>query len=139
MINHLSSFPMGWNRRILTLDDFYAQAEKENIIVREADIGTPGAYIRLCNHIIFLSSNLTTWKKALVAWHEYAHFKLHPPGRYHYLGERSKAEEEAQIFATCALVPEPFCQSGMDVVESEYGYPEILLKYRYWIYDRYGF
>lgn len=99
---------LGWNQRPLTFTDFEAACEQQQIIVQYAPIKTPGMYFHCEDRpVITLSNQLVGTMLWLVAWHELAHHLLHHPRiRCFTRGTLNKAEEEAHLIATCAVLDE---------------------------------
>jgi Zn-dependent peptidase ImmA (M78 family) len=99
---------IGIDQRSLTYTDFEIVCDQQEILVNRANIKTPGMYF-VCEKrpVITLSSKLNGVRLWLVAWHEFAHHLLHPPGlRCFSRGTVSKMEAEAQRLAIRAVIDE---------------------------------
>ena len=113
----------GWNRRVLTFDDFEEVCAEEGIIIldtRQDEIS--GEYEILDGQpLIKLHRDLTGFRRTLVAFHEYGHHCWHVPG--HWNG-RGLTEVEADFVGLAALIPCPllFKYSPAEIAD-EYGYP----------------
>ena len=98
----------GWNRRILTMEDFERFCERENIIVitqwMRYDLGR--YYIDeqafVFQPVIVLHSELGGPQLVLTAFHEAGHHCWHAPGHF---GAPGKAENEAEFAGLVALMP----------------------------------
>lgn len=99
---------LGWNQRQLTYTDFEAACEQHGIRILRANTKTLGMYF-ICEGIphIGLSTKLCGVKLWFVAWHEFVHHLLHPPGlRCFTKGTIRKIEYEAHSLAICAVIDE---------------------------------
>jgi hypothetical protein len=97
---------LGWNRRVLTLDEFYEACAHERIRVIDDAVlprRRPGSFFyRRCHPFIALDYRLRGPMRNLVAWHEFGHALLHCTGFY---GHSAKSEFEARIISYVALIP----------------------------------
>lgn len=99
---------IGWNRRILTLDDFTSLCAKTEVKVLSLPIDVEGFYTHYRNRaVIGLSQFLPEHHLPYVSFHELGHHLLHHPGIACF-DETSvcKAERQANIIAACALIPQ---------------------------------
>lgn len=87
---------------------------------------------------IVLSSSLSGYMKLWVAWHELAHYLLHPP-EIQFFSEttRLKIEHQANIIASCCVIPRPLLKQILKG-EVENDYPRDLWQYRCEAAARYG-
>jgi hypothetical protein len=99
---------LGWNKRVLTYEDFEGACEHQGILIQRTPTKTLGMYFH-CGEVPVISLSVTLqgillW---LVAWHEFTHHLLHPPGiRCFNRGTVSKAEAEAQDIALVSVLDE---------------------------------
>ena len=84
---------LGWNRRVLSYDDFLQACEVAEVTVLElAFRRLPGIYTNYCGWpIIGLRKGLREPRRSLVAWHEMGHHLLHAPGIQCY-GRHAKTD-----------------------------------------------
>lgn len=100
-----------WNERPLTEADFYRLCRRLKIVVIEMPLRTKGFYYCVKGkHYIAIDSRQKGIDKLFVMFHEFAHFLRHIPDRnvtanFSGIGQRNFKEEEADIFAYCALLP----------------------------------
>ena len=120
----------GWNKRVLTFDDFEELCHAENILVIVAalphDLGT----YSLANDrpLIKLDSKLREPLRTLVALHEYGHHCWHVPGHF---GLQTKTETEADFIAFAGLIPVRLLNQYEDwEIAEEYGYPLAFVRER---------
>ena len=132
----------GWNRRVLTADDFYEICERERIEVIETPLSNDGFYVVWHKRkFIVLNSKLRGVRWLHVAFHELAHHLLHAPQSIGFRGLRpdTKQEREAEALALCALIPEPLLRQMLTwEIEDEYGYTRDILEARLKVLDEFG-
>ena len=98
----------GWNKRPLTFSDFESLCSEHGVLIQWVAMKTPGMFF-VCEGqpFISLSKKLQGVLLWIVAWHEFAHYLLHPPGlRCFTNGTVNKIEEEAQSIALCCVIDE---------------------------------
>ena len=129
----------GWNRRVLTNDDFEEWCERDGVMVLEEEMEYPGFYlIRNTQPVIVLNKKLTGIERQIVSWHEYGHHVLHvPTGRFFSLGNFDKSEYQAHLVASVALLPKPYLYRPITELQEE-GYPFELLRFRGRVFDQFG-
>jgi Predicted Zn peptidase len=145
-LDKISRLSVGWNKRPLTEDDFYKLCNKHKITVVEMPLQTGGFYYCVKRrHYIAVNSSLKQHERLLVMFHEFAHYLMHAPdtgvtANFHGVGQRTRKEAEADIFAVCALIPRAWIEgrSVHELVEEE-GFCETLVRERLAIYTRNGF
>lgn len=119
---------LGWNQRVLTLDDFYEECARDRIIVRRVRLFVKGRYlIQRGQPIILLDRGLRGWELNMVAWHEYGHAILHSPGAF---GLQTKVEKQADRIALCALMPALVLHFSNWEIYEMFGYPLDLIEER---------
>lgn len=127
---------LGWNQRILTLDDFHNTCEEEGILVHSSRLDWPGLYLHYRNRpVILLDESLRGHLRTLVAWHEYGHYLWHVPGCY---GLARRSEKEADLIAHVALIPAFLLHLPDGEIAEMFGYGPALLRTRVEIFRRYG-
>lgn len=96
----------------MTESDFYRHCDESRIVLHEdLQIKERGVYIVFDDRAhIFIDPRLQGFERLLVAFHELAHFWLHPVKVKHYRGENTVAEAEAEVVATCAVIPRPIIE-----------------------------
>lgn len=130
---------LGWNKRLLTFTDFEALCEQLGVRLLFENTATPGMYF-LCSGIPFigLSTRLSGVNLWLTAWHEMAHHLRHAPGlRCYSPGSVDKAEAEAELIATCAMLDENTLHRILRDGEL-HDFPHRLLLRRLRILEKYG-
>ena len=99
----------GFNRRELTLKDFYEICESESITVLEMDVPTSFYFSIAGLSFIVLKKNQRILQKTFSAFHELSHHFLHGgqsgENAFFFGLLENKAEFEADALATIALVP----------------------------------
>src|SRR5688572_20065827 len=114
----ISRLRIPWNKRPLIEADFHKLCRKHKVIVEEMPLKVSGFYFCLKGqHYIAIDSRLSPQKKLFVMFHEFAHYLLHAPSgsataNYHGIGNRTRAEIEADSFALCALMPLGWVSTG---------------------------
>lgn len=131
---------IGWNKRILTMEDFERFCDRENIVViTHALQGDDGRYFiderrDSFQPVILLHNGLSGPKLVLTAFHEVGHHCWHHPGHY---GLKGKTENEAEFVGLIALMPRSLIrrrrQRPWELCE-EYGYEAEWVEDRYRIY-----
>lgn len=125
---------LGWGKRVLTYEDFENACEREGVCVIDTPpMPVPGYYsIESGQHFIALERRLRGWQRALVAWHEFAHFVHHVPGCY---GLSDKSEMHARAISHIAILPVSLIKSVpvSELIEI-YGYPSEAVTERLQIY-----
>ncbi len=99
---------LGWNRRILTYEDFEFLCTQLGVYVLSLPVEIEGLYTHYRERpVIVLSQALTGHRRTFIAWHEMAHFLCHHPGIARFdVTSISKAERQANAIAACALIPQ---------------------------------
>lgn len=129
----LRNTPEEWNTRFLTEADFYRYCDEGNIVLHEdRRLAQPGLYLVYDNKAhIFIDERLRGFVRLLVGFHELAHFWMHPVGVKLFQGVETNAETEADVVATCALIPRPIIEHvSPDRICGLYGYPRSLVELR---------
>lgn len=131
--------PPEWNVRAFTDSDFWMLCAADGIIVQEAPLERHGFQFKQRNqHVIFINSRLRGAERSFVLWHEYAHYLLHPPGIQFFHGYESQVENEADVFAACAMIPRSLLEHYWpSEIADLYGYPVDLVAYRQDLFERY--
>jgi Zn-dependent peptidase ImmA (M78 family) len=128
---------LGWNRRVLTFDDFEQACERDRItlIVRPLPNDLGQYHLEQSGEVITLSCELRDPLRTLVAFHEYGHALFHVPGHF---GLHSKTELEADIIAVVALLPRPllFRLSPGEISET-WDYPLSLVSQRWEFWQKF--
>lgn len=107
----LEQLKIGWNERELGDDDVYRICRKYKVEISEMPLRVDGFCYRVKGRDYIAVNSLLTGKKRLaVMFHELGHFLLHVPdsgttANFHRVGERTRKEREADLFALCALIP----------------------------------
>lgn len=118
----------GFNRRVLTLDDFYTICDREGILVCHLPMRWRGLFFyRRGKPVIVLSDRLRGIELLYTAWHEYGHYLFHTPG---CRGVYDKTETEADMIATIALIPVFLLHLPDGEISEMFGYPASLVKQR---------
>lgn len=102
-----------WNCRPLSEKDFNKICKKLGILVIEDgsdDMKRKGLYTEDEGvPIIFIRPELTGLERLWVLFHELGHHLLHAPATCFFSeGTQHKAEHEASVFASIALIPEQY-------------------------------
>ena len=136
VVKHPKLQQLGWNRQVLSLDDFYNACERERVVVFDAPMRELGAFFyRRRRPCIALNERLRGHTRTRVAWHEFAHFLWHVPGDY---GHPDKTEYEADIIATCALIPAFLLNLPDGEIAEMFGYSRELIRLRVEIFKYVG-
>jgi len=127
---------LGWNRRVLTLDDFYTACEAEHITVFDVAMHWQGLFLYFEGKpIIALNVRLRGNQRTLVAWHEFGHYCYHYPGSF---GRQRKTEREADIIAHVALIPAFLLNLPDGELQEMFGYSSELISARIAIFRQYN-
>lgn len=136
---------LGWNKRVLTEDDFDRLCRRERIKVVEMPLLVSGFYmVRYGRRQIYLDSRPTGVRRLEAALHELGHHYLHAPlptssVRFFRLRPGTKEEYEADVFASVALMPAAlFRKMAPAEVEEGYGYPRETVEFRLKVLELYG-
>lgn len=101
----------GWNKRPLTERDFFALCEKLGVFVVENDsprMRWKGIYTVIEGvPTIIINGRLRGVERLWAMWHELGHHLLHSPSTCFFSeNTQQKAQSEANVFASIALIPE---------------------------------
>jgi Zn-dependent peptidase ImmA (M78 family) len=135
----------GWNRRVLTQEDFARICRRERIRVEELPLSVRGFY-GVCKgkRFIALDSRVRGVPRLFTAYHELAHHFLHVPKatasvNFFHLREDPKVKFEADAFAVVALIPEPLLRRMPTwEIEEEFGYTRDMINFRLKVLDTFG-
>ncbi len=113
---------LGWNRRVLTYEDFEQFCEREGVLLYDLPPSRwRGFYtVHRDTHVIALDRRLHGWQRALVAWHEIAHYLHDHPG---WFGHHAKTELQADIIAHVAILPAHLLHLPDGELNEIHGYP----------------
>lgn len=134
----LRNTPPEWNIKVLTQDDFDYYYDRNGVIVQETQLEQPGLYVFNNDQPqIYLSDDLRGADRLFVAFHELAHYWLHPPGVRMFFGWAKQVEMEADAVAACALVPKTLLTHYWpSEIADLYGYPHWIVNLRCEIFDK---
>lgn len=112
-------------------DHFWDYCDTRKILVREAQLEQPGYSIVIeGQRYIFVHDELRGMDRLFTLYHELAHHWLHPPRIHFFRGWNQTTESEANLVATCALIPRTriihWCPSEI----AAEGFPDWLIKLR---------
>jgi Zn-dependent peptidase ImmA (M78 family) len=145
IIAQLQKLKIGWNERPLTEADFYRLCRRYGIRVTEMPLRVGGFHYRVLGRdYIAVDARLKPPEKLAVLFHELGHFLLHAPASatnasFHHVGRKTRAEQEADLFAYCCLVPRKWLfERDMAEISAEEGISAEVLEARWEIYRRYG-
>lgn len=135
---------IGWNDAELDERVFYQLCERHRIRVELMPLKCLGFYscTRKGKHYIAVDSRLKEPQATFVMFHEFAHYLMHSPStetiRSKCGGKKlSRDEQEADAFASCALLPLKLLRSMPDEEVAEmYGMTFFLERLK--VYERYG-
>lgn len=138
-----AKLPPDWNRRVLTLNDFYDLCSREGIHTRGSVAIPRGMYFPEGNDdFILLNPQLQGWQKVKTCFHEWAHALLHreQQGVQFDGGSDPRLDAEADIVALCALMPQRMMEgfTAPEIVK-RFGYPAEMVAQRMMIYRQLGF
>ena len=141
----ISKLNFGWNERPLNEVDFYRLCKRFKIGVTEMPLRVGGFYYRMMGrNFIAVDSKLTGPEKLVVLFHELAHFLFHVPSsgvtaNFHGVGKRDRKENEADLFALCAVIPKSWIETRaiQELIDDE-GFSREMLASRIEIYERQG-
>ena len=144
LLDKISQLKFGWNEKQLTEQDFFKLCRKYKVKVVEMPLQVDGFYYCVKGkHYIALDSKLRAVERLFTMFHEFAHFIYHVPdtnvtANFSRVGERNFKEEEADLFALCALIPKDWVENKTlkELLEEEF-LPEEMLWKRKEIYDKY--
>lgn len=132
---------MGWNERVLTFEDFEQCCFDEGIwFYRKKLRYDEGMFFYYYERpVIVLNKTLSAPMMVWTAFHELVHYFLHPPDlQYFTRGTEDKANYEANIIASVALIPKHHLETyTLTELQDEYGWPNELLWIRKEAYERY--
>lgn len=129
----------GWNRRALDAGILDSIAVLEGIVVLELSTGYPGLYLlRHAIPIIVLDPALSGYRRDWVFAHELAHYYLHPSGVQLMYGPLKTIEKEADLIASCAVIPRPLYLARTHQELIKQGYPQALIDIRKFVYKETG-
>lgn len=132
----------GFNRKSLTLDDFYRITEDERIIVLERDIDN-SFYMCVDGHRFIVLSNRRSSPLEFLytAFHELYHALMSPPGTtaaaFYHLRD-SKDEYYADVFAAIAIIPKSEIGTTDLVTHCCCGFAQIIYDMRLNTFSTYG-
>ena len=141
----INSLRIGWNKRHLTEDDLFRLCRRYKVKVVEMPLSVGGFYYRAMGRdYIAVDSRLTGARRLVVLFHEFGHFLFHSPdsgatANFHGIGRRTRKEQEADVFALCALIPRSWlADRPLDEIAADEGIDENMLAARVEISQRYG-
>lgn len=145
LVKKIKELKIGWNETQLTEADFHRLCRRYGIGVQEMPLSVGGFYYRVMGRdFIAVDSKLAPARKLAVMFHELGHFLFHAPesgatANFHGVGCRTRKEREADIFALCALIPQPWIETRQpqDLIDEEGFSPETIAS-RYKILEHYG-
>ena len=124
--------PAEWNFRVLNLESFYRYCDAAGVLVHEVRLEIPGTYLFVYGQPrILISDELDEVERLFVGFHELAHHWLHRRPVQFFRGREDAVEVEANVVAACAMIPAHLIKHGLPVA-----YPEILLRLRREVFDR---
>jgi Zn-dependent peptidase ImmA (M78 family) len=129
---------LGWNRRILTYELFEEVCEREGVLIYDIpSMPSPGFYtIEQGWHVIALDRRVTGLRRALVAWHEFGHYRMHCPGHF---GRHTKTEMHADIIAHVAVLPAHLLHLPDGELIELHGYPSEVVAERVRIFRAFNY
>ncbi len=140
----LEQLKIGWNERELGDDDVYRICRKYKVEIVEMPLRVSGFYYRVKGRDFIAINSLLTGKKRLaVMFHELGHFLLHVPdsgatANFHRVGERTRKEREADLFALCALIPTSKLSKSSEQELIDEGFDTELIAERLNIFKTFG-
>ncbi len=144
VIDKISQLKTGWNERPLDENDFYRLCKRYKVTVQEMPLRVGGFYYRVMGrHFIAVDSRLAGPAKLAVLFHELGHFLLHTPetgatANFHGVGHRTRKEQEADVFALCALLPRSLIETRAVQELVDDGFPAEMVSERFVIFERYS-
>ena len=128
--------PSDWNHRVLGIDDFYSFCKQEGVEVYELDMSIDGLYTIFADvPVILLKLTLSEPDLTFVAFHELAHYWLHEPGQQFKWAFESKMDFEANLVASCALIPCSLLESHASAdIQRQFGYSTEVIQFREQVY-----
>ena len=145
LFDKISELNIGWNERPLTESEFYRVCRCNKIQVQEMPLRVSGFYYRVKGRdFIAIDSKLVGAKKLFVMYHELGHFLFHAPesgatANFHGIGRKTRPEDEADLFAICALLPTTLIKDRNLGEWIDEGFSAELIDLRREVIDRYGF
>lgn len=133
LLDKIEPLKIAWNQRPLDDADFQRICRRLHITVQEMPLRVGGFYYRLRGRdYIAVDSRLSGSAKLLVQFHELAHCLFHTPesgatANFHGVGRKNRQEQEADLFAVCALIPRAMLEdrSTSDLIDEGIS-PEML-------------
>ena|SRR3982751_3125308 len=145
LLEKVAQLRCGWNRKPLTEEDFFRLCSRKKITVVEMPLRTNGFYYCVKGqHFIAVDSRLEAHRKLLVMFHEFAHYLMHAPeisetASFHGIGQKTRKEVEADLFALCALMPKSWIEQGRFAeTAAEEGIPADLAGERLCLYHQFS-
>ena len=132
--------PPDWNWRVFTFRDFELFCARDGVEVFELSM-SPVALYTVYHRVpvILLNSRLSGTEKSYVGFHELGHHWLHSPGQQFHWGFETKMDCEANIVASCSLIPYPVIDLKTDAeIQEEFGYSHKIIRFRREIYETWG-
>jgi Zn-dependent peptidase ImmA (M78 family) len=146
LADKIKQLRIGWNRKSLGEADLYRICRRFRIQITEMPLRTDGFYYRVKGRdFIAVNSRLAEPMKLLVLFHELGHFLFHTPesgatANFHGVGGLARQEQEADVFALCALLPRRCIEDQtIDELAEASGLPAEKVVERLEIMNRYGF
>lgn len=145
LADKIRQLKIGWNERVLTEADAFKLCRRFKVTYQEMPLATGGFYFRLKGKdYIAVDSRLPHAQRMFVMFHELGHFLLHVPetgatANFHRVGERTRKEKEADLFALCALIPKLKIETmtADELVDETHLSPELIAE-RFEVYEKYG-
>jgi len=145
LLKRIEELHCGWNSTELTADDLYRLCADHYVEVLETPLRVSGFYYSvLGKHYIAVDSALEPRRKLFVLFHEFAHFLFHSPtnspsASFHGIGRKCRKEREADIFAACALIPQPILltRTPAELIDDD-GFPESMVFDRFELFRALG-
>lgn len=135
----------GWNRKILSEDDFVRACKKFRIGCQFMPLRVRGFYYCVRGaHYIAVDCKLRGWLRPFTMFHELGHFMMHAPesgytANFAGVGRNTRQEKEADAFAWACVFPLSLlmAKSNSELMEEE-GYKPWMVKRRRKVYEQYG-
>lgn len=133
---------LGFNERVLTLDDFDKFCENEGIIFHYNTMTHFRGLYTVVDSVpcISVSNALRPLDRQVVAWHEGGHHVYHSHKTAFFCDSAltRKSEYEANCVAAIALMPRPLLDMSFNDLQEELGYSRDLLWFRKRIFEHFG-
>jgi Zn-dependent peptidase ImmA (M78 family) len=129
----------GWNRRPLTEADFFTICDAEVVRVIELPLPQRGLYlVRHGMPVIALDEGLRGTERLFIQWHELGHHFLHTPDSCHFsLSLTDKIQFQANVIASCALIPQTIIRAcEFDVIAEEFEVSRDIITMRAQVWQR---